>query len=415
MSIVPYISIIALLMLSAFFSGSEIAFVSANNLKLRQMQKNDNKKADRVLHIQQNFESALTTILIGNNLVNIAASSISTLIIIDILGDKGVFFSTLLMTVFILTFGEITPKLVAKKYSIEFALNASLPILILMKILTPINFLVSKFLYLLAKIWKTKQEDNLTITEEEIMFLIDNSEDEGVIDKERSDLLKSSLVYYDIKVKEILTPRIDMLSIDVADDFEEIKKIVLDSSYTRIPVYDEDIDNVIGILHTSDFLLKTIEEEVFDVHDILSEPIYIYETMRIPDVFSKLNNRHSQLGIVVDEYGGTLGCVSVEDVLEELVGEIWDETDTVIKEFKRIDEKKFVVNGDVSIRDLVEYLDIPFFEIESEYNTVGGWMIEMFGRLPMIYENFSYGDLDLMVIKIDETRVLEVLVSMEKP
>lgn len=415
MSIVPYISIIALLMLSAFFSGSEIAFVSANNLKLRQMQKNDNKKADRVIHIQENFESALTTILIGNNLVNIAASSISTLIIIDILGDKGVFFSTLLMTVFILTFGEITPKLVAKKYSIEFALNASLPILILMRILTPINFLVSKFLFLLSKIWKTQQEENLTITEEEIMFLIDNSEDEGVIDKERSDLLKSSLVYYDIKVKEILTPRIDMLTIDISDDFEEIKRIVLDSSFTRIPVYDEDIDNIIGILHTSDFLLKSIEEEVFDVHSILAEPIYIYETMRIPDVFSKLNNRHSQLGIVIDEYGGTLGCVSVEDVLEELVGEIWDETDTVIKEFKRIDEKKFVVNGDVSIRDLVEYLDIPFFEIESEYNTVGGWMIEMFGRLPMIYENFSYGELDLMVIKIDETRVLEVLVTIEKP
>jgi CBS domain containing-hemolysin-like protein len=412
MSIIPYISIIGLLMLSAFFSGSEIAFSSVNDSKLRQMVKNNNQKASAALHVHQNFDAALTTILIGNNLVNIAASSISTLIIINLVGDSGVFFSTVLMTVFILIFGEITPKLVAKKYSIEFTLNAAYPVLILMKILKPVNFVVVKFLSYLSKIWQKEEEENLSITEEEIMFLIDQSEDEGLMDEERSDLLKSSLVYHDIKAREILTPRIDILAIDVALDFEEIKKIVIDSSFTRIPVYEETIDNIIGILHSKEFLLKSIDEDEFDIRSILSETIYIYKTMMISDVFSTLNSQHFQMAIVVDEYGGTAGCVTVEDIIEELVGEIWDETDVVVEEVKEISNSTYLVIGDVALRDLVEYLDLVYVEIESEYNTVGGWTIEMFERLPEVGETCEYDNLTIKVTKVDETRVLEVQISI---
>ncbi len=415
MSIIPYISIIALLMLSAFFSGSEIAFSSVSDIKLRQMIKNsnnNNNKASIALYIQQNFEAALTTILIGNNLVNIAASSISTLLIINLVGDTGVLFSTILMTVFILIFGEITPKLVAKKYSLEFTLNAAYPILILMKILTPINTLVVKFLYYLSKVWKKEEDENLSITEEEIMFLIDQSEDEGLMDEERSDLLKSSLVYHDIKAREILTPRIEMLTIDASLKFEEIKKIVLESSFTRIPVYEDSVDNIIGILHSKKFLLKSIEEE-FDIRNILAETIYIYKTMKISDVFSILNSKPFHLGIVVDEYGGTAGCVTIEDIIEELVGEIWDETDIVIEEFKEISDNKYLVVGDAALRDLIEYLDLIYFEIDSEYNTVGGWTIEMFGRLPEVGESYDYENLNIQVTKIDETRVLEVIITID--
>ena len=413
MNIVPYLSIICLLLLSAFFSGSEIAFSSVSDSKLRQIIKNDktNKKASIALYIQQNFEVALTTILIGNNLVNIAASSISTLIVINLMGDSGVLLSTALMTIFVLIFGEITPKLVAKKYNIKFTLNAAYPILALMKILKPVNFVVVKLLSYLSNIWKKEEDEYFSITEEELMFLIDQSEDEGLIDEERSDLLKSSLVYHDIKAREVLTPRIEMLAIDASLPFDEIKKIVIDSTFTRIPVYEETIDNIIGILHSKEFLIKSLEGE-FDIHDILSEVINIYETMMISDVFSILNTKHSQFAIVIDEYGGTEGCITIEDIIEELVGEIWDETDIVIEEIKEISENKYLVVGDASLRDLIEYMDLIYVEINSEYNTVGGWTIELFGRLPEVGEEIDFDNLNIEITKVDDTRVLEVIITM---
>lgn len=415
MNLLLYISIIGLLGLSAFFSGSEIAFASVNDRKLSQMKKNNDNKAATALYIYNNFESALSTILIGNNLVNIAASSISTIIVIQLIGDKGVFLSTIVMTIFVLIFGEITPKLVAKTYSIKFTLFAAYPILILMKILTPINIIVARFLYLVSKLWEDKTEKNYSITEEEIILLINDSEEDGFIDKERSELLKSSLVYSDIQAQEILTSRTDMLSIDLESDFEEIKKTVLDSPFTRIPVYEGQIDNIIGILHTNNFLLKCVEENVFDIKEVLSDPIYIYETMKIRDIFNKLNSEFMHMGIVVDEYGGTLGCITIEDILEELVGEIWDESDVVTKEIINLTKNKYLVNGDVSLRDLNDFLDVYYYEIESEYNTVGGWTIEMFDRLPNKGEKFTYENLIVEVCKVDENRVLEVIIEIKNP
>jgi CBS domain containing-hemolysin-like protein len=413
MSIGPYISIIGLLLLSAFFSGSEIAYASVNETKLRQMSKTGGKKATIALYIYENFEAALTTILIGNNLVNIASSSISTLIVISLVGDKGVFFSTLLLTVFILIFGEITPKLVAKNYSMRFTLNVAYPIYILMKITKPISFLVGKFLKVLSKLFRNSKGEECSITEEEIICMIDANEEEGLFDKERGALLKSSLEYDDIFVKEIYTPRKDLEAINIASDFNEIKKTILESRYSRIPVYEKRIDNIIGVIRTSAFLLKSIEEESFDIREILLDPVYIVETMKIPDVFKKLNLQRSQLGIVVNEYGGVQGCVTIEDVLEELVGEIWDETDTVKKEFNVIDKDTYMINGDASLRDLEEYLPLPEFETESGCRTLGGFIVEMLGRVPMPGESLNYKNINMTVSQVDKTHISKLILEMK--
>jgi len=413
MDILPYLGIIVCIMFSAFFSGSEIAFASVNKVRLKKKAESGNPYAKVALYISEHFDDALSTILIGNNLVNIAASSISTVIIISIMGNKGTVVATLVMTVIILIFGEITPKIVAKQINNQFVLFAAYPLRLLMFILNPVIKIVVFIVDNVSKLWK-KEDNEPTITEEELVTIIESVEDDGIIDKHRSDLLQSALEFSDITVQEILTPRIDMTAINIEDDMDKIVEIVLDSAYSRIPVYEGTIDNIIGILYSVRFLklLSERDNDDIDLRSILIEPCFVHQTMKLPEVFTKLKSRRMQMAIVTDEYGGTMGCITMEDVLEELVGDIWDETDEIYNDFIKIEENTYEVSGDLSIRDFAEYLDIDEEFFDSEYSTVGGWTLEIFNGLPNVGDVIKYNNLNIEVLELDGLRVSRILVNV---
>jgi putative hemolysin len=410
MDIWPYIAIVLLMMLSAFFSGSEIAFASVNKMRVKNLAQSGNTYAKHALYIGEHFDDALSTILIGNNLVNIAASSISALIAISLMGESGAAVSTLIMTVLILIFGEITPKIVAKQQCDKFVLLVSYPLRFLMYILKPVITVVIFIVNLASKLWEKEEQREPSVTEEELFTIIESVEDDGIIDRDRSKLLQSALEFSDISVQEILTSRMDMIAIDIDDDMDEIIDTALNSAYSRIPVYEGSIDNIIGVLHVGRFLKRLVDSDQIDIRSILVDTCFIHKTMKLPAVFNELKRRRLQMAIVTDEYGGTMGCITMEDVLEQLVGDIWDETDEIINEFVSIGENRYEVSGDLSIRDFFEYVDVDDRDFESEYSTVGGWAIEMLNGLPDIGDMFEYKNLTVKVTEIDGMRVTRLSV-----
>ena len=413
MDILSYIGIVICIMFSAFFSASEISYASVNKMRLKSKAETGDRRARVALYIAENFNDALSTILIGNNLVNIAASSISTVIVINLMGERGTIVSTLVMTVVILIFGEITPKIVGKKISDKYVLIAAYPLRILTIALSPVIKLVVFVVNLLSKLWKTDDEAP-TITEEELFTIIESVEDDGIIDKDRSDLLQSALEFSKISVMEIITPRIEMTTIDIDDDIYTIIDTVLDTPYSRIPVYEYTVDNIIGVLyvdHLLDILTEIEDVKYIDLKSILIDTCFIHKTMKLPEVFTKLNNGKLQMAIVTDEYGGTMGCITMEDILEELVGEIWDENDEIYNDFIEITDCTYEINAEINLRDFAEYLDFDEEHFESEYSTVGGWVIENFNRLPNIGDTFKYERLMVKVIELDGLRVSRILVK----
>jgi len=414
MDILPYIGIVICLAFSAFFSGSEIAFASANKVRLKKAAEVGNKRAKTAYYISEHFDDALTTILIGNNLVNIAASSISTVIAISLMGESGTIVATIVMTIIILTFGEIAPKIIAKQQCDKFVLLVSFPLRFLIYILKPVIVVVVGFVNLVSKLWKKDNNNEPSITEEELVSIIESVEEEGVIDSERSDLLQSALEFSDISVEEILTPRTDMMAININDSMDSIIETVLESPYSRIPVYDDSIDNIIGILHMGRFFRKLVDNKEIDIRSILIDACFVHKTMKLPDLFDELKDRRLQMAIVTDEYGGTMGCITMEDILEELVGDIWDEADEIVNDFKIIDENTYEVSGDLSLRDFFDYVDIDDRDFESDYSTVGGWAMEMIDDIPSIGDTFKYKNLTIKVIELDGMRVTKLAVFVEK-
>lgn len=414
MDILPYIGIVICLAFSAFFSGSEIAYASANKVRLKKAAEVGNKRAKTAYYISEHFDDALTTILIGNNLVNIAASSISTVIAISLMGESGTIVATIVMTIIILTFGEIAPKIIAKQQCDKFVLLVSFPLRFLIYILKPVIVVVVGFVNLVSKLWKKDNNNEPSITEEELVSIIESVEEEGVIDSERSDLLQSALEFSDISVEEILTPRTDMMAININDSMDSIIETVLESPYSRIPVYDDSIDNIIGILHMGRFFRKLVDNKEIDIRSILIDACFVHKTMKLPDLFDELKDRRLQMAIVTDEYGGTMGCITMEDILEELVGDIWDEADEIVNDFKIIDENTYEVSGDLSLRDFFDYVDIDDRDFESDYSTVGGWAMEMIDDIPSIGDTFKYKNLTIKVIELDGMRVTKLAVFVEK-
>lgn len=414
MDILPCLGIIVCIAFSAFFSGSEIAFASANKGRLKKASESGNARARIALYISEHFDDALTTILIGNNLVNIAASSISTVIAINLMGETGTIAATIVMTIIILTFGEITPKIIAKQQCDKFVILVSYPLRFLMYILKPVILIIVAIVNLVSGLWKKDNQNEPSVTEEELVSIIESVEDEGIIDKERSDLLQSALEFSDISVEEILTPRTDMIAIDVNDDMDSIIETVLESPYSRIPVYEDSIDNIIGVLHLGRFLRKLADNKEVDIRSILIDICFVHKTMKLPDIFDELKNRRLQMAIVTDEYGGTMGCITMEDILEELVGDIWDETDEIVNDFNIIGENTYEVSGDLSLRDFFDYVDLDDRDFESDYSTVGGWAIEMIDDIPNIGDTFKYKNLTIKVIALDGMRVTRLSIDVEQ-
>lgn len=418
--IVAY-SIIILIMLvfSACFSGTEAAYNSVNNMHLRrQADEGKSSSAKLAYKISENFATTLCTILIGNNLVNIAASSCCTAIFmqlfININGGEAIAsaVSTAVLTIIVLIFGEIIPKILAKQHSIAICKVAAWPMQILTYILYPVVFIVMLLMNLLRKLWGSKtDEEEPDVTEEELSSIIDTVEKEGVIDEEQGDLLQSSLEFSDTTVEEVMTPRIDLVTIDLDDDPEDINEIISNSTFSRIPVYRDSIDEILGILHLNLYYKEAVENPKVNIESILLDTCYMHKTLKLPAALKMLKEKQVHMAIVIDEFGGTLGVVTIEDILEEIVGDIWDESDEIVSEITEKSSNEYEILGEMSIGDLFYELDFNPKDFECEYSTVGGWAIESLESEPHVGDSFTYEHLTITVTEMeDNIRVTKLLV-----
>ncbi len=413
------IALIVLVCFSAFFSGSEIAYSSANPLRLKRIfNDTKNQNARRALYITDNYDRALSSILIGNNLVNLASSTLATQLFIMLLAERGIVgentaaaISTAAITVFVLIFGETVPKLSAKGDPERFSMKVSRPLRGIMIIFSPIVWLVMKIIGSISKRWKTEEDDD-AVTEDDLSEIIDTVEDEGVIDEDTSELLQSALDFPDICAYEIITPRVDMVAIDIEDSQEEIMEVIESSVYSRLPVYEDSIDNIIGVLHLNQFLKAMAAGEEFDIRSKLLPVVFLHKTTILPQALRELREKKLHLAIVTDEYGGTMGLVTMEDILEQLVGDIWDETDEIEDEMVELAPDLFEVDGSMRIYDFLEEFEIDDRDFDDDNATVGGFAIEQLGGYPARGESFDFEHLTITVKQLQNLRVTRVLVKV---
>ncbi|HQC36328.1 MAG TPA: hemolysin family protein [Bacillota bacterium] len=402
------------LMLSALFSASEISYTSCNVIRLEHEAEDGNKRAAKALSIARRFDDTLSSILIGNNLVNISASSIASVLTILVLeSDRYSWLSTLVVTVLVIIFGETIPKIVAKKNANRMALAFSGAIGFLIWIFRPVTLLVVALVRLITGPVETTEDEGETV--EELQSIIEIAEGEGVLDSDRTQLVQAAIEFSDISAYEAMTARVDMLAIDIEDDWEDIVSIVNESPYSRLPVYEDSIDNIIGVLHLNHLLKAMLVREKPDIRELLMPPCYVYKTMKLPKVLSELQTMRQHLAVVTDEYSGTLGVITMEDVLEEIVGDIWDETDVVEEEIIKRSEQELEVDGDMSVFEFLELFDIDDELFEFESDTVGGWTVETLGYFPKPGDSFDFEDLKISVLSMDGLRVDRVLAHRSAP
>lgn len=409
--LLPYLGIVVLIAFSAFFSGSEIAFASVNTLRLQSKAEKGSKPAQVAHYICQQYDKALCTILIGNNLVNIASSSLATVIALQLVGDSGAIYATGVMTVLILTFGEIMPKIVAKDQSDGFVLLAAYPLRLLMLVTKPLVIAITWILDRIAKLWGGTPEPD-PMTADELMTMIETVEDEGVIDEDRSDLLQSAVSFGETTVEQVLTPRVDLVAIDLQDSREDILHTMETSRFSRIPVYEEDIDSIQGILYLNHAYRVLADAPDTPIRDLLLPAVFLHRSTRLPIAMRELRSRRLQMAVVLDDFGGTCGVVTLEDILEEIVGDIWDENDTIEEDFCQLDETHFRLSGSVSLDDLLWETDLEQFEDEFDSTTVGGWITELNGGFPTLGQELVWKNLCLKVDALDDRRVLQVSVEV---
>lgn len=406
------ILIIVCIVFSAMFSGSEIAFTTLNEVKMQKRMEENRKGAKAALRFHRNFNNGLIAILIGNNLVNIGSSSIATALAISLMGEGGAWVATGIMTVLIITFGEILPKILAAERPEGLASLTAAPLEVFSVLLFPLIWVLRKLLDLLSRIWKNSASDDI-ITEDDMETILDTVEDEGVVDEDVAELLQSAFDFDEVLAYEVITPRVDMVAIDLDDPREEILKTAFASPYTRIPVYHDTTDHICGILHLNRLYKTLVHDPDAEIEPLLMEPTFVHKTMALPDVLNLMRKRKSHLVIVTDEYGGTMGILTMEDVLEQLVGEIWDETDTIEEEFIEIGENCYEADGDMRLKDFLDEFDKEDEDEEDDNATVGGWAVERIGGYPKLHESFVFEDLTVTIIKKDRLRVLRVKVEVD--
>lgn len=425
------VGLVLCILLSAFFSASEMAFSSCNTVRLENIREDKAKgwkKARAALKIADNFDSALSAILIGNNLVNIASSSLASVLVILIMNDDSfTWIATALITVLIIIFGETIPKISAKKNSTGFAMKASGAITVLIFIFKPIIWVVVGLVKLITLPLKQAKDDEADESVEELQSIIETAEDEGIIDESDSNLMQAAIDFADISASEVMTARVDMLAIDIDDNWTDIRELIENSPYSRIPVYQDSIDNIIGILHLNMVFKALTEHEdnalfsqeenpdddsaPIDLRPLLMKPCFVYKAMKLPKVLNTLKSAKQHLAIVTDEYSGTLGVVSMEDVLEQIVGEIYDETDEVDPDVVVKNDNEFEVDGDLPIGDFLELVGIDEESFEAESDTVGGWVVEKLGHFPTSGETFEDNQISIKVLSMDGLRVEKILVD----
>lgn len=408
------IGIIVCVMLSAFFSASEMSYSACNKVRLEHERDNGNKKAGIAAKIASKFDDALSTILVGNNLVNIAASSMGSVAVMMTLGEHYTWVSTALITVAVIIFGETIPKITAKKNATRFALSFAYPIRALMIILKPVTFVVVGLVNLITRLLPDIEDTDSDAALEELHTMIDMAEDEDVLDEDASELVSAAIDFADISASEVMTARVDIVAIDIDDPWEEILRTIDSSPYTRIPVYEDSIDHIIGILSLNRFLKAMIDNDKVEIRSLLLPTCYVYKTMKLPAVLSSLRNAQQHIAVVTDEYGGTLGVVSMEDVLEQLVGDIWDETDTVEKDVVKQGDGKYELDGDTPIYEFLELMGWKEDDFDFDSETVGGWCIEYNNGFPNVNSTFRYKDIEVTIMEVSKRRVRRVKVQVKK-
>lgn len=400
------IALAVLILMSGYFSATETAFLSCNKTRLRTMAEKGNKRAALVNKLNESYDRLLSTILIGNNIVNLTAASIGTILFVRLYGDIGATVSTAVMTVLVLIFGEITPKNVAKDCPEKFAMFSAPIIRVLIWIFTPLNFLFGLWKKLVSKVLRLESDSKMS--QEELLMLVDEVREGGTIDSEEGDLLKNAIEFNDMRAEDILTHRVDLEAVDIESTKEEIAEVFTQSKFARLPVYEDSIDNIIGILNMKDFYDGT-GITAKSIRDIMTKPLFVLKSEKIDELLKLLQETKSQMAVILDEYGGTLGIVTLEDILEELVGEIWDEHDEVTEEYLPIGENRWRVDCSVNLDDFCD-----FFGIETDSTTIslGGWVMEQLGKVPEAGDSFEFECLSVSVFETDGQRV--TFIDVEK-
>ena len=404
------ILIAIMVILSAYFSATETAFSSLNKTRLKTMAEKGNKRAQKTLKLAENYDKLISTILVGNNIVNIACASVSTMLFIELINEQsGPAISTLVTTIIVLIFGEITPKSIAKDIPERFAMFSTPMISILIVILTPVNYLFSQWKKLASKI--IKDDEDAKMSQEELLMIVDEVTEEGNLDDDEGDLIKNAIEFTEQEARDILTHRVDLEAVAIDEEKDEIAKLFTKTKLSRLLVYEESIDNIIGVIHLKDFFTeKGITKKA--IKDIMATPVFVQEYEKINDLLKRLQKNKTHMAVVIDEYGGTLGIVTMEDILEELVGEIWDEYDVVEEDFVQIGDNVYDVAGSASFDDFCDFFDI---EEESDNVSVGGWVTELLGKLPEVGDEVTFGKLKLLVTEVDSHRAENIEVTCLMP
>ena len=396
--------------LSALFSASETALMSANRIRIKNQASLGNKQAKRALEVIACHDKAVSAILVGNNVVNIAASSLGTVLFISLLGDAGAWVSTIVISVLVLLFGEILPKNYAHAHSEKMLLRVSSIVYWYMKILTPIV----AFFMLFTRVRRKEEDEEPTMTEDELKVMIEEIQDEGVLEKRESELVQSALDFDETKVEEVLTPRVDVCAVDIREDIETVRAVFMSEPYSRLPVYEDTIDNIVGVIHEKDLFIALTKDPVPPLSELIQQPLFVPPTKKIAALLQELQHSKTHMAVVTDQYGGTMGIITLEDILEELVGDIWDEHDQIVQEFSTQDGKVFEVSGDMNIDDMFDKLEVsPNEEIDA--NTVSGYILDIAERIPNQGDSFEAEGLRFTVLQVDDQRILKVLVKKITP
>ena len=409
-----FIAILVLILFSGFFSSTETAYSCANRIKLRTLASSGNKRAKKVLDLAEtNYDRFISSVLIGNNIVNLSASTLATLFFATLIASESVaaVVSTASITIAVLIFGEITPKFIAKTYPEKLAMAYYPLIKLFYYIFFPLNLIFSGWKWILSKVFRLKNTE--IVTEEEILTVIEEAEEDGTIRQEETKLIRSVIEFDDLEVGDILVPRVNVVAVEVSDSMEEIRKVFKREGYSRIPVYKDSIDTIIGTIHQKDFFEAFLAKKN-GIDGILQNAFYTTEHVKISNLLRQLQKNKVHIAVVLDEYGGTLGIVTLEDILEELVGEIWDEHDEETNYQKQISDDTYVFDGKTPVDDFFEFFEMKDESEKFDANTLSGWIIELLGEIPRVGTKLEHLNLEIEVQKATVKRILTVKVKVNE-
>lgn len=411
MNNVLIVLLILCLICSAFFSGTEMALAKVNKVKLARATEKNEKGAKLANKYAENYNDTITIILVGNNLVNIAASAMATILFVDLCGESGEFIALLVVTLTILIFGEILPKSIAASYSYPLSKILSVPLKVCEILFFPITFVVQKILNGFNKRLEEKQVKENEVTDEELIEMVDTMEEQGLIDEDTQELITNAIDFMDVDAVEIMVHRTDFFAFDINDDIKSLLTNPDLLNYSRIPVYDDSIDNIVGILNTKQIIKLHLNGDAININELLTDPLYVFPTQPVTSVLRELRKQNIHMAIIKDEYGGTLGLLTMEDILEELVGEIYDEKDEEeMEEYHKVNDKKFTVDGDMNLYDFFELIEYDYEDFDSIYTTVGGWITDVLGRFPKEKDSFEFEGHLIKVMRASEFTVERVSV-----